>query len=188
MDFSARREAAKQGRDPTLCDEALGCIMRIAREVHASRYLEIGAGEGYTAIALANETGVEVTALERDPVRCEALRKNAAECAAGPIHILEGDAGEILPLLEGPFDLILLDGPKAQYRRYFPDCKRLLKRGGFLFSDDVLLFGWVRGQAPAKRRMLAAHLREYLALLEGDPDFSTQIYDYGEGFAVSKKL
>ena len=104
------------------------------------------------------------------------------------VTLLEGDAGGILPLLEGPFDLILLDGPKAQYRRYFPDCKRLLKRGGYLFSDDVLLFSPRRGGPPPKRRMLAVHIEEYLALLESDPAFFTEIYDYGEGFAVSKKL
>lgn len=186
MDFSALREAAKCGRDPTLSDEALDRMLTIAREASASRYLEIGAGEGYTAISLANGAGLEVTALERDPVRCGKLRENVARFApAGKISVVEGDAGEILPLMEGPFDLILLDGPKVQYRRYFPDCKRLLKRDGYLFSDDVLLFCSVYG---GKRKMLAAHIREYLALLESDPGFTTEIYRYGAGFAVSKKL
>ena len=83
--------------------------------------------------------------------------------------------------------MIFLDGPKVQYQRYFTECKRLLKKNGALFSDDVLLFGWVRGEPPKKRKMLAEHLREYLEILESDPDFSTQIYEYGEGLAVSIK-
>ena len=91
-------------------------------------------------------------------------------------------------MLGGEYDLIFLDGPKVQYRRYFPDCKRLLAAGGYLLSDDVLLFGWVRGEPPKKRRMLVEHIREYLALLTDDPDFETEILQLGEGLAVSRKI
>ena len=99
----------------------------------------------------------------------------------------EGEAGELLPRLEGAYDLIFLDGPKVQYRRYLPDCKRLLKQGGVLLSDDVLLFGWVDGSVPVphKRRMLVEHIREYLELLKGDPDFETEVLPLGAGLAVS---
>ena len=60
--------------------------------------------------------------------------------------------------------------------------------GGVLFSDDVLLFGWVRGEAPKKRRMLVEHIREYLQALESDPAFKTEILELGEGLAVSTRV
>ena len=57
-----------------------------------------------------------------------------------------GDAGDIIASMpremNGTFGFIFLDGPKAQYLKYLPDLKRLLKTGGVLFSDDVLLYGW----------------------------------------------
>ncbi len=182
------RTAAKEGRDPTAADETVVALVEWAKEHRAVRILEIGAGEGLTSCALLLETEAELTAIELLPDRAKKFRENVALFGLEDrVRLFEGDAGEILPMLTGSYDLIFLDGPKVQYRRYFNDCKRLLKGGGALFSDDILLFGWVRGEAPKKRKMLAAHIREYLDLLESDPDFKTQIYEYGEGLAVSTK-
>lgn len=182
------RTAAKEGRDPTAADETVVALVEWAKEHRAVRILEIGAGEGLTSCALLLETEAELTAIELLPDRAKKFRENVALFGLEDrVRLFEGDAGEILPILTGSYDLIFLDGPKVQYRRYFNDCKRLLKGGGALFSDDILLFGWVRGEAPKKRKMLAEHIREYLGLLESDPDFKTQIYEYGEGLAVSTK-
>ena len=54
----------------------------------------------------------------------------------------------------------------------------------------MLLFGWVDGSVPVphKRRMLVEHIREYLELLKGDPDFETEVLPIGEGLAVSVKI
>lgn len=182
------RTAAKEGRDPTAADETVVALVEWAKEHRAVRILEIGAGEGLTSCALLLETEAELTAIELLPDRAKKFRENVALFGLEDrVRLFEGDAGEILPILTGSYDLIFLDGPKVQYRRYFDDCKRLLKGGGALFSDDILLFGWVRGEAPKKRKMLTEHIREYLDLLESDPDFKTQIYEYGEGLAVSTK-
>ena len=183
------RTAAKAGRDPTAADETVLALITWANEHGVKRILEIGAGEGLTSLALLLNTEAEIVAIELDPVRAKSFRAHVSRFGvADRVRIIEGDAGDVLPNLEGEFGLIFLDGPKVQYKRYFPDCKRLLKKGGALFSDDILLFGWVRGEAPKKRRMLVEHIREYLSILENDPDFSTQIYEYGEGLAVSEKL
>ncbi len=183
------RERAKEGRDPACADETLWELLRLAAETGVKRYLEIGAAECLTSIALAVSSGAAVTAVEKDPARAARARENIALFGMGEqISLMEGDAGEILPLLGGEYDLIFLDGPKAQYLKYLPDCKRLLRRGGYLLSDDVLLFGWVRGEPPKKRRMLIEHIREYLAALQNDPDLKTEILEIGEGLAVSEKL
>lgn len=183
------REEAKRGRDPACADETFEYILTLAGRIGAENILEIGAAEGLTSIALLLSGADRATAVEKDPVRAGRARENAASFGVSDrFTLLEGDAAEILPLLGGQFDLIFLDGPKAQYRKYFPECKRLLRAGGYLLSDDVLLFGWVRGEPPMKRRMLAEHIREYLGLLQSDPDFTTRIEEFGEGLAVSQKL
>ena len=183
------RSAAKAGRDPTAADETVRALIDWANAHGCKRILEIGAGEGLTSLALLLETAAEITAIELDPVRAKKFRENIAHFGVeNRVRLIEGDAGDVLPNLEGEYGLIFLDGPKVQYQRYFADCKRLLAKGGALFSDDILLFGWVRGEAPKKRRMLVEHIREYLKLLESDSDFTTQIYEYGEGLAVSVKV
>lgn len=186
--LEALRRAAKEGRDPTAADETVLALISWAKEHGAKKILEIGAAEGLTSCALLLETEAELTAIELDSDRAGRFRKNVGSFGVeNRTRLFEGDAGEILPCLTGSYDLIFLDGPKVQYQRYFADCKRLLRGGGALFSDDILLFGWVKGEAPKKRRMLVEHIREYLDLLQNDPDFTTEIYEYGEGLAVSTK-
>ena len=182
------REKAKEGRDPTCADETLAYLVETAKRIRPKSILEIGAAEGLTSCALLLSCGARLTAIELDSARAARARQNFRLFGLTErVTLYEGDAGEILPMLEGDFDMIFLDGPKAQYLRYLPDCKRLLKSGGVLLSDDVLLFGWVRGEPPKKRRMLIEHLREYLFALENDPEFNTEILELGEGLAVSKK-
>ena len=182
------RESAKQGRDPTCADETLEYILTLCEERNPKRILEIGCAEGLTSCAMLSVTNATLTAIELDAGRAATARKHFSEFGfSDRVTFHEGSAGEILPMLEGAYDLIFLDGPKVQYKRYLPDCKRLLKSGGVLFSDDVLLFGWVRGEPPKKRRMLVEHIREYLQTLEADPEFETEILELGEGLAVSTK-
>lgn len=185
----ALRRAAREVRDPTAADETLEYLLHLLETREVRSVLEIGAAEGLTSCALLSASEARLTAIECDAGRAARARENFERFGfSGRVTLHEGDAGEILPLLDGKFDLIFLDGPKVQYRRYLPDCKRLLRVGGVLVSDDVLLFGWVRGEPPPKRKMLAEHLREYLNMLEEDPELKTQILPIAEGLAVSEKL
>lgn len=184
--LAALRLQEQEGRDPTCADETLKYMLKTAVQIGAERILEIGAGKGLTSIAFVLALPeARIVAIERDAERIAAARANFAQFGvSGCIRLLEGDAAEHLPRLAGPFDLIFLDAAKVQYRRFLPDCKRLLKEGGVLFSDDVLLF---EGGVPKKRKMLAAHIAEYLDLLSADADLSTEILHCGMGLAVSRK-
>ncbi len=183
------REEAKQGLDPTAADETLALLLSIARMRAPSRILEIGTAEGLTACALLLECPqAGLVTIENDAARRARAQQNfAAFGVEERAQSLLGDAAEILPALRGQFDLIFLDGPKAQYIHYFPVLKELLAPRGVLFADDVLLYGWVRGEAPPKRRSIAERLREYLAAVQADADFITCIFEAGEGAAVSVK-
>ena len=186
--LKALRERAKEGRGPTAADETLDYILNTVEKLHPERVLEIGAAEGLTSCAVLLHSEAELVAIELDAERAQTARENFRLFGVeNRVTLHEGDAGEILPLIEGTFDLIFLDGPKVQYLKYLPECKRLLKSGGVLLSDDVLLFGWVRGEAPKKRRMLVEHIREYLHALETDEELTTEILELGEGLAVSVK-
>ena len=186
--LQAMRERAKEGRDPTAADDTLRYLLNTVEKLRPTRVLEIGAAEGLTSCAVLLNSEAELVAIELDAERAKTARENFKLFGVEKrVTLHEGDAGEILPLLEGTFDLIFLDGPKVQYLKYFPECKRLLKSGGVLLSDDVLLFGWVRGEPPKKRRMLVENIREYLHALETDEELTTEILELGEGLAVSVK-
>lgn len=189
--LAALRKSAKDVRDPTAEDDTLQYILLTVAQLRPKRILEIGAAEGLTSCAMLLSSDALLTAIEKDGGRANTARRNFVEFGLSErVTLCEGDAREILPLLEGEYDLIFLDGPKVQYRRYLPECKRLLRKGGVLLSDDVLLFGWVTGEeeTPQKRRMLVEHIREYLTDLTQDESLVTSVLKIGQGLAVSVKL
>ena len=100
---------------------------------------------------------------------------------------LLGDSLEVLKNINEKYDFVFLDGPKAQYEKYLFDIKRLLRRGGTLFSDDVLLYGWVSGEeeTPQKRRSIVEKIRSYLQVITADKDFHTSVLNVGDGVALS---
>ena len=183
------RERAKTGLDPAAPDETLNFLLALARLKNPQRILEIGSAEGLTSIALLSECpAARATAIEQDEARFAAAKENFARFGvAERASLVLGDAADVLPSLEGQFELIFLDGPKAQYVHYLPQLKRLLPSGGALVADDVLLYGWVSGEVPPppKRRSIAARLREYLDAVCSDPDFITSVFELGEGVALS---
>lgn len=183
--LAALRAAAMEERDPTCSDDVLSVLLNEAERVGAKHILEIGTGRGLTSVALLLQSDACVTTIERDQARIAAARENFARFGVSDrVTLLEGDAADILPCLEDVFDLIFLDAAKVQYRRFLPDCKRLLRAGGVLCADDVLLFS---SGVPKKRKMLAQHIVEFLQELQADGDFAAAVLPVGKGLAVARK-
>ena len=183
--LAALRAAAMEERDPTCSDDVLSVLLNEVERVGAKHILEIGTGRGLTSVALLLQSDACVTTIERDQARIAAARENFARFSVSDrVALLEGDAADILPCLEDVFDLIFLDAAKVQYRRFLPECKRLLRAGGVLCADDVLLFS---DGVPKKRKMLAQHIEEFLQELQADEAFTTTILPVGKGLAVARK-
>lgn len=183
--LAALRAAAMEERDPTCSDDVLSVLLNEAERVGAKHILEIGTGRGLTSVALLLQSDACVTTIEREPARIAAARENFALFGVSDrVTLLEGDAADILPCLEDVFDLIFLDAAKVQYRRFLPECKRLLRAGGVLCADDVLLFS---DGVPKKRKMLAQHIVEFLQELQADGDFAAAVLPVGKGLAVARK-
>ena len=129
-----------------------------------------------------------LTTVELEEERYVEAKKNFADFGVSErVNAYLGDAGEILSMMDGQFDFVFLDGPKAQYEKYLFDLKRLMKDGATLFADDVLLFGWVSGDEPTpwKRHSIVDKIRSYLDTVTADKDFITSVLDIGDGVALS---
>lgn len=185
------REALKDRRDPVCEDEVLNYLLMTVRALAPAEILEIGTAEGLSGAAMLLEApSARLTTIEADEDRYLKAKENfAALGLSSRARCVLGDAADVLPALDGPFGLIFLDGPKAQYVHYLPDLKRLLREGGVLIADDVLLYGWVDGREPApkKRHSLVERIREYLVAVAEDETLVTSVLDIGEGVAVSVK-
>ncbi|MBQ9828163.1 MAG: O-methyltransferase [Lachnospiraceae bacterium] len=154
--------------------------------------LEIGTAVGFSAVFMAKKAPyARITTIENYPPRIKEARKNIPASGEGDrIELLEGDAADILPTLEGPYDLIFMDAAKGQYINFLEDCLRLLSPGGVLVSDNVLQDDDVlRSRYAVKRRNRTIHdrMRDYLYEIKHNEMLETVIIPAADGAAVSVK-
>ena len=187
--IESRRAAALERGIPVADDETLNFLLLTLTAFQPTRILEIGTAVGLSSVAMLQACpAARLTTVELEEERYLEAKKNFEEFGVSArVNAHLGDAGEILAMMDGQFDFVFLDGPKAQYEKYLFDLKRLLKTGGILFADDVLLYGWVSGAEPTpqKRHSIVDKLRSYLDTVTKDKDFITSVLDIGDGVALS---
>ena len=153
------------------------------------RVLEVGTAVGFSALLMSEyaPAGCEITTIENYEKRIPIARNNFKRAGKeSQITLLEGDAMEVLPTLDEPYDFIFMDAAKGQYIHYMPEVMRLLKTGGTLVSDNVMQDGSIiesRFAVERRDRTIHSRMREYLYELKHHEELLT-----GDGVAVSVKL
>jgi predicted O-methyltransferase YrrM len=107
------------------------------------------------------------------------------------IRFIRGDAVSKIKDETGPYDFIFLDSAKGQYPLMLPDLKRLLEKGGILFSDNVSMEGRVmesRFFVERRDRTIHERIRSFLWEVSRDPDFQTDLLPLGDGILLALKL
>lgn len=185
---AARSEALSRGI-PVADDETLQFLLVMLNTKQPTRILEIGTAVGLSGVAMLTALpNARLTTIELEEERYLEAKQNFQRFGvAERVTAYLGDAGEILSMMDGSFDFVFLDGPKAQYEKYLFDLKRLMQKGAILFSDDVLLYGWVSGEEPTpqKRQSIVDKIRSYLAVITEDKQLLTSVLNVGDGVAVS---
>ena len=187
--ISARRQDALSRGIPVADDETLNFLLLMLRATSPKKILEIGTAVGLSGVAMLLECpDAKLTTMELEEERYLEAKQNFSDFGlTDRVTAYLGDAGEILAMMDGEYDFVFLDGPKAQYEKYLFDLKLIMKKGGILFADDVLLYGWVSGEeeTPQKRHSIVDKIRSYLEVVTDDPDFITSVLNVGDGVALS---
>ena len=183
------RKEALDREIPVADDETLQFLLLTVKALQPKRILEIGTAVGLSGSAMllaCPEARLTTMELEEDRY-LEAKENFASLGIKDRVTAYLGDAGEILAMMDGEYDFVFLDGPKAQYEKYLFDLKRLMKKGATLFADDVLLYGWVSGEEPTpqKRHSIVDKIRSYLHTVTNDSELITSVLDVGDGVALS---
>lgn len=181
------------GREIPVSDgETLNFLITQLSALQPQNILELGTAVGISgAVMLQTCKNAHLTTIERDENFFREAQKNFADLnLSNRVTQISGDAGEEIEKLKGEYDFIFLDCAKVQYIKYLPTIKKLLKAGGVLLADDILLFGYISGEqeVPKKRKMLVEHIKEYISAVTTDSGLATAIINIGNGIAMSVKL
>ncbi len=144
------------------------------------KILEIGTSTGHSTIWLAwaaAKTGGRVTTIEINGERHRRAVDNFKKAdVAGYIDARLGDAHDLVPSLEGPFDFIFCDADKEWLLQYFRELEPKIVPGGCFAAHNVL---W-QGDSGIER---------FLASARGNREFPTRIErGSGEGISISCRI
>lgn len=161
----------------------------VTREAPQS-ILEIGTAVGYSALLMANHMPKDskIITIEQDANRIDTAYDFITRAGKiEQIQLIDGDAGEVLTQLEGPFDMVFIDAAKGQYLDYLQKVIDKLSIGAVVVADNVLFRGMVRSEQPVLKRYrtIVKRLQEYLEFVSHDPRFFTTIHNEGDGVAIS---
>lgn len=176
---------------PTILDESLSELLLMVAIKNPENILELGTATGCsgTAMLLTQKTAKLTTIEKFDKSMDEAVKNFKKFGVMDRVTAILGDSYETALTLTGEYDFIFLDCNKASYTRLLPVLKNLLKKGGVLFTDNVLFRGYVSGEVktPKVYNSLARKIREFDEILASDTDLITCFFDVGDGIAVSYK-
>ena len=194
-EFLDRVETEAMREDvPIIRKETSAFLKMLVAAKRPERILEVGTAVGYSALLMCRvmPENCRITTIEKFPPRIAAAKANFREAGEEErISLLEGDAGEILKGLTGPYDFIFMDAAKGQYIHWLPEILRLLPEGGILLSDNVLQDGDViqsRFAVERRDRTIHKRMRDYLFALTHDSRLQTSVVPVGDGAAVSVKM
>jgi len=137
----------------------------LARATGARRILELGTLHGYSTLWLARALPPdgELVTIEADPEHAAAARERLAGVPG--VSLREGRALDVLPTLDGPFDLIFVDADKRSNPEYLPLLLELSRPGTLIVADNVVREGAVLdGDDPS-----AAGVRRFLEMAGAEP-------------------
>jgi predicted O-methyltransferase YrrM len=166
------------GGTPRIAREAGQFLNILIKAMKAATVLQVGVSDGYLTLWLADAvTGIDgqVIVVESDVVHFDTAKEVFDRAPVSErIQLFQGEVAELLPVLEGPFDLVVFDAEPASALPYFH-----------------LLFDQIRSNALLcceKAISNAGALSEYLAYMHDRPGLESILVPIGEGIELTYKV
>lgn len=164
-------------------------LSMLSHMIKPKSVLEIGTYTGYSAICFAEgmpENGVIHTIDLNEEL--ESFQNKYFEKSGYRNKIVQhiGNALEIIPALEGNFDLVYIDADKENYCNYFDLVIDRVEPGGYIIADNVLWSGKViepLDPADEETRMLL----EYNKKVQEDDRVQNVLLPIRDGLMVARK-
>jgi len=183
-------------RDEVPSEKRLNCISKnigtfyniMLKSIHAKNILEIGMSVGYSGLwfadaIMSNTQDGQITTIDREQFKIDSATRNFEEAGVSSlIKIRKGEARKILHEIkeefgENYFDFIFIDADKESYIEYFDLCLPLVRKGGIIGADNILL--------PERFNEMMA---DYLSHVRSKPNVQSVTVPIDNGEEVTIKL
>lgn len=164
-------------------------LSMISKLINPKNILEIGTYTGYSALCLAEglQKDGQLHTIDINEELVDFQRRYFdASNFGNQIHQHLGNALDIVPKLNGNFDIIFIDADKENYSNYFHLIIDKLNPGGIILSDNVLWSGKVL--EPLKKDDISTEaIVAYNKLLKDDERIETVLLPIRDGLTISRK-
>lgn len=164
-------------------------LTMFSKMIRPMSVLEIGTYTGYSAICLAKGllSGGRLITIEMNDELEPLVRKYFARAGLSEVIDMRiGNALEIIPGLDGPFDLVFMDADKRQYTGYYNLVIDKVVRGGWIIADNILWDGKVAATTDPGDLQTRGILN-FNALVAADSRVEKTIVPVRDGIMVLRK-
>jgi len=188
-ELQAIGKRAREQNLPIIEPEVGNLLNLLVKISGANRILEIGSAIGYSTLWLAKDFSGEIITIELKEGEARQAEANFKQLGYDNIELKLGDALEIMPKLEGEFDLIFIDAAKGQYLNFLDQSLELVSDNGLIVADDVLFKGMIADDRFYHPRYdtLTKRLRQYVDRVMNSSRLDSTIIPLGDGVAISRK-
>ncbi len=163
-------------------------LSMISKLIKPKTILEIGTYTGYSALCMAEglqKSGMIHTIDHNEELHDVQRRYFDRSDYSDQIKQYTGEALDVLPEIQGPFDLVFIDADKANYGNYFSAIIDKMSPGGVILSDNVLWSGKVT-EAPSQKDRDTKALIAYNKMMNEDPRIETVLLPIRDGLTLSR--
>jgi len=184
-------------RDEIFPQERMNCISKnigmfyniMLKSINAKKILEIGMSVGYSGLWFADavmsntQSDGQIITIDRERFKIDNAKKNFEEAGVSSlIKIRDGEARKVLHDIKEEFgknyfDFIFIDADKESYIEYFDLCLPLVRNGGIIGADNILL--------PERFNEMMA---DYLSHVRSNPNVQSVTIPIDNGEEITIKL
>jgi predicted O-methyltransferase YrrM len=165
-------------------------LATLVRATDPALVLEVGTAIGYSTLHMAEQLRQgRVITLELREDRARQARDFFERAGVSDrVELIEGDARETIPSVEGPIDLLFVDATKDQYEHYIELAGPKLSERAVLVIDNMLMSGEValgEGEPTRWREQSLSAARRLSAELLGSERWLASVLPVGDGIAFA---
>lgn len=180
------RAHGERDRIPIVHHVTGGLLETLAAATGASRAVEVGTAIGVSTLHLARG-GAHVTSFEVDQARHDHAKEYLRRAGLETDLRLQDATEGLAELDAGSFDLGFIDGPKSGYGTHLDQIVELLRPGGLLLVDNVLMGGGAATGEPTNQwdQESVDLIREFNERIKAREDLRATFLAVGDGVALA---